>query len=164
MTDCPASLQAEQGTGINAILKASDGDSIVSSAVIESGAVAGISLSGFAPSASVGASASANLVVDASVAAGSYPIKVTFGNGDGQSASCTVAVRVAGDADYSADPGRRRQVSRTHNTVQTTEGVVTANVGSGFFLQDAKGDGDPATSDAHLRVRLERRPARWATW
>jgi predicted extracellular nuclease len=33
------------------------------------------------------------------------------------------------------------------NSVQTTQGVVTALVGSGYFLQDAHGDGDPATSD-----------------
>jgi predicted extracellular nuclease len=34
-----------------------------------------------------------------------------------------------------------------NNSVQTTQGVVTALVGSGFFIQDAGGDGDPATSD-----------------
>jgi predicted extracellular nuclease len=33
------------------------------------------------------------------------------------------------------------------NSVQTTQGVVTALVGSGYFLQDAHGDGNPATSD-----------------
>ena len=33
------------------------------------------------------------------------------------------------------------------NTVQTTEGVITAKVGSGFFIQDAAGDGIEATSD-----------------
>jgi predicted extracellular nuclease len=32
--------------------------------------------------------------------------------------------------------------------VQTTQGVVTALVGSGYFLQDAQGDFDPLTSDA----------------
>ena len=33
------------------------------------------------------------------------------------------------------------------NSVQTTEGVVTLKVGTGFFIQDAAGDGDPSTSD-----------------
>jgi len=32
-------------------------------------------------------------------------------------------------------------------TVQTTRGVISARVGAGFFIQDARGDGDPATSD-----------------
>ncbi len=31
--------------------------------------------------------------------------------------------------------------------MQTTEGVVTLKVGTGFFMQDGAGDGDPATSD-----------------
>jgi predicted extracellular nuclease len=34
------------------------------------------------------------------------------------------------------------------NSVRTTRGVVTALVGSGFFIQDPKGDSNPATSDA----------------
>lgn len=33
------------------------------------------------------------------------------------------------------------------NTVATTSGVITAKVGSGFFIQDLNGDGDPSTSD-----------------
>jgi hypothetical protein len=34
------------------------------------------------------------------------------------------------------------------NTIQRTEGVVTRVVSNGYFLQDARGDGDAATSDA----------------
>ena len=36
----------------------------------------------------------------------------------------------------------------THFGVHTTEGVVTAKVGSGFFMQDEAGGGNPLTSDA----------------
>ena len=146
VTTCPASLQAEQGVGASAVLSARDGDSIVNSAVIGSGAVAGISLNGFAPSASAGASASANLAVDASVAAGSYPVTITFANNDGQSATCNVAVSVAGQLTIPQIQGEGAK-SAYNNTVQTTQGVVTALVGSGFFLQDPNGDGNPATSD-----------------
>ncbi|MGX4641815.1 ExeM/NucH family extracellular endonuclease [Massilia sp. SYSU DXS3249] len=147
ITECPASLQAEQGDGASAALAARDGDSIVNSAVIESGAVPGISLANFVPATATGASASANLLVDASVAAGSYPIKISFGNNDSQNASCTVSVRVAGQLAIPLIQGSGPKTAY-HNTVQTTQGVVTATVGSGYFLQDIKGDGDPATSDA----------------
>ncbi|MFC4933153.1 ExeM/NucH family extracellular endonuclease [Massilia sp. GCM10023247] len=147
VTDCPASLQAEQGVGASAQLAARDGDSVVNSAVIESGAVAGIRLDGFTAASGAGASASARLLVDAGVAAGNYPVKVSFGNNDGQSASCTVAVRVAGQLSIPQIQGAGAKTAYA-NTVQTTQGVVTALVGSGYFLQDPKGDNDPATSDA----------------
>jgi predicted extracellular nuclease len=125
---CPASLQAQQGAGAFAALSASDADSIVNSASIASGAVAGIELRNFVAASSKGGSASGTLNVDASVPAGSYPLTISFGNDDGQDASCTVDVRVAGQLSI--------------------QGVVTALVGSGYFLQDADGDFDPATSDA----------------
>jgi predicted extracellular nuclease len=146
VTDCPASVQAEQGVGATALLSARDGDSSVNSAVPD-GALAGIGLLNFSPAASTGASASAILSVDASVAAGSYPVKITFANNDGQSASCTVAVRVAGPLSIPQIQGAGTKTAY-NNTVQTTRGVVTALVGSGYFIQDANGDGDPATSDA----------------
>ena len=145
--NCPASVQAEQGKGIVAALSASDGDSIVNSAVIESGAVPGIFLTGFVPAGAAGASASASLSVDAAVAAGIHPLKVTFANNDGQSASCNIAVSVAGQLSIPQIQGSG-PTSAYNNTVQTTQGVITAKVGSGFFIQDANGDGDPATSDA----------------
>jgi len=146
VTNCPANLQAEQGVGGSALLSAQDGDSMVNSIVIESGAMAGISLENIALATSAGASATATLRVDASVAAGNYPIRIGFGNSDGQSASCTVAVRVAGLLTIPQIQGADAK-SPYNNSVQTTQGVVTAIVGSGFFLQDQNGDGNPATSD-----------------
>ena len=144
--NCPASVQAEQGKGAAAALSASDLDSIVNSAVIESGAVPGIILSGFVPAGAAGASASATLTIDASLATGIYPLKVTFANDDGQSASCNISVSVAGQLTIPQIQGSG-PTSAYNNTVQTTQGVITAKVGSGFFLQDLNGDGDPATSD-----------------
>ncbi|HSU21302.1 MAG TPA: lamin tail domain-containing protein, partial [Variovorax sp.] len=144
---CPASLQAQQGAGAFAALSASDADSIVNSASIASGAVAGIELRNFVAASGKGGSASGTLNVDASVPAGSYPLTISFGNDDGQDASCTVDVRVAGQLSIPQIQGAGPK-SAYNNTVQSTQGVVTALVGSGYFLQDANGDFDPATSDA----------------
>jgi len=146
VTSCPASLQAEQGVGTSAALSARDSDSIVNSIAIESGAVPGIRLENVILAGSAGADATATLRVDASVAAGNYPIKIAFGNNDTQSASCTVAVRVAGQLTIPQIQGPDAKTAY-NNSVQTTQGVVTAIVGSGFFLQDPNGDGNPATSD-----------------
>jgi predicted extracellular nuclease len=144
--ECPAKLQAEQGVGATAFLSARDGDSIVNSIVIESGAVPGIGLENIMAASGAGASASATLRVDASVAAGNYSVKIGFGNNDGQNAGCSVAVRVAGQLTIPQIQGSGPKTAY-NNSVQTTQGVVTALVGSGFFIQDASGDGDPATSD-----------------
>ena len=144
--NCPAGVQAEFGRGATAALSASDRDSIVSSAVISAGARAGISLDGFIPASGIGASASATLAIDASLAAGTYPLTITFANNDGQSNSCNVAVSVAGQLSIPQIQGPNAK-SAYNNTVQTTQGVVTHKVGSGYFLQDQNGDGDPATSD-----------------
>jgi predicted extracellular nuclease len=147
VTTCPANLQIAQGSAGSAALSARDGDSIVDSIVIESGAVPGIGLDNVVPASATGASATATLRVDASVAAGSYPVKIAFGNNNGQNASCTVDVRVAGQLTIPQIQGADPK-SAYANSVQTTQGVVTALVGSGYFLQDASGDGNPATSDA----------------
>jgi predicted extracellular nuclease len=146
VTSCPASLQAEPGVGRSASLSARDGDSIVNSIAIESGAVPGVGLENIMAASGAGASATATLRVDASVAAGNYSVKIGFGNNDGQNASCSVAVRVAGQLRIPQIQGSGPKTPY-NNSVQTTQGVVTALVGSGFFIQDASGDGDPATSD-----------------
>ena len=143
---CPASITAEQGNATSAILRASDVDSIVDSALIVAGAQSGISLRGFSPAAMAGGTASVTLEIDASVAAGAYPLTVRFANNDGQNASCNITVRVAGQLSIPQIQGPNPQTSY-NNTVQTTQGVVTAKVGSGYFLQDLNGDGDPTTSD-----------------
>jgi predicted extracellular nuclease len=146
VTNCPASLQAEQGVGGTASLSARDGDSIVNSILIESGAVGGISLENVMAASSTGGDATGTLRVDSSVPAGSYSVRLAFGNNDGQSASCTVSVSVAGLLTIPQIQGSAPK-SAYNNTVQTTQGVVTALVGSGFFIQDKNGDGNPATSD-----------------
>jgi predicted extracellular nuclease len=147
VTNCPASISGKAGTAFAGLLQASDPDSIVNAASITGGARAGIALSGFTAASGIGGNASAQLAVDASVAGGNYPVVITFANGDGQSASCTVNVLVSGEQTISQLQGSGR-TSPFANTVQTTTGVVTKKFSNGFYIQDPDGDGDPTTSDA----------------
>ena len=144
---CPAGVVTQHGSAITALLSATDADSIVNSAVILSGAAPGISLVGPSPAGNAGGKMEVSLQVDASVAAGKYPVKVQFGNSDSQTESCTVNVSVAGEASIPQIQGSE-PASSYNGVVMTTQGVITAKVGSGFFLQDLNGDGDPSTSDA----------------
>ena len=144
---CPGSVGIDVGTGTTAPLQASDADSLVDKAAISKGAVAGISLTGFTAATPDNRTATANLVVDASLPAGTYPVEITFGNDASQSASCTVNVAVSGLVKIPQIQGSGL-ASPYVNTVQTTSGVVTKKLGSGFYIQDPQGDGDPTTSDA----------------
>jgi len=150
VTNCPASLGVAQGYAGVAMLAASDVDGIVNGATITSAAVPGIVLTGFNAAAEAGASASARLEVAANVPLGSYPVTIRFVNDQAQEASCTVNVAVQALAAVTRTiPAIQGSgaASPVADTVQTTQGVVTAKVAGGFFLQDAAGDGDPATSD-----------------
>ena len=144
---CPGSVGIDVGTGTTAPLQASDADSLVDKAAISKGAVSGISLTGFTPATSDNRTATATLVVDASLPAGTYPVEITFGNDASQTASCTVNVAVSGLVKIPQIQGSGL-ASPYVNTVQTTSGVVTKKLGSGFYIQDPQGDGDPDTSDA----------------
>jgi len=143
---CPAAVQVTPGSASSALLSAVDGDSIVSRAAIVSNAVSGITLAGFTPAVAIGGKAEARLEIGAGLAGGRYPVQVEFGNDDGQSESCTVTVTVAGELTIPQIQGAAA-TSAYAGTVQSTRGVITARVGSGFFIQDANGDGDPSTSD-----------------
>jgi len=144
---CPGSVGIDVGTGTTAPLQASDADSLVNSAVISKGGVSGISLTGFTAATAGNRTATANLVVDASLPAGTYPVEITFANDASQTASCTVNVAVNGLVKIPQIQGSGL-TSPYVNTVQTTSGVVTKKLGSGFYIQDPQGDGDPNTSDA----------------
>jgi predicted extracellular nuclease len=145
--NCPAGLSGAAGTAFSGLLRASDADSLVNAAAIDSGAVNGISLAGFTPAGSAGGTASVDLAVAAGVPAGTYPVVVTFRNDADQSASCTVKVSVSGQVTIPQIQGSGA-TSPYANTVQTTTGVITKKLsGGGFFIQDQNGDGDPTTSD-----------------
>ncbi|WP_244199080.1 ExeM/NucH family extracellular endonuclease [Janthinobacterium svalbardensis] len=150
ITSCPASLALAVGNGGNAVLRASDVDGVVNAAILSSPAVAGISLASFSAAGVAGESASVNLLVAAGVPVGNYPVIVSFSNDQQQSASCKIDVAVQGLAAISHTIPQIQgsgAASPYANSVQTTEGVVTLKVGTGFFIQDAAGDGDPSTSD-----------------
>jgi predicted extracellular nuclease len=151
---CPASYVVSAGVSGSTPLSATGTSSMVNSAVISSGAVAGISLANFAAAGTNGGSATVDLRVATNAAAGSYPVVVTFGNNASESTSCTVSVQV-----QAAAGGVTRTIPQIQgsgaaspyvNTVQTTEGVVTRTVTTGYYIQDVNGDGDPTTSDGIL--------------
>lgn len=150
---CPPTLPLAQGYAGSAELSASDEDSIVSAAVIESGGLEGISLTGFTAAGAVGGTASVNLAVASSLAVGSYPLSVKFSNSTGQFQSCPVTVKITGLASVTKTIPQIQGASAGDtpspyaNTVQTAEGVVTLKVSNGFFMQDAVGDNDPTSSD-----------------
>lgn len=147
---CPANLALAFGVNGSADLSATDADGIVNSAIITSAAVPGISLVNFQAASAAGGTATANLSVAASVQAGTYAVAIKFGNDQAQVADCSINVSVSTPASLSRTIPQIQgegDSSPYANTVQTTEGVVTAKVGSGFFIQDENGDGNPLTSD-----------------
>jgi predicted extracellular nuclease len=144
---CPATIPRPRGEGASGALSAIDKDSRVTGATISSAGVGGIRLENFAASNTINASASVTLVVDPSVAQGNHSVAVQFTNDAGQSASCTVTVASTGALTIPEIQGAGA-ASPFVNTTQTTEGVITRKVSSGYFLQDASGDGNPDTSDA----------------
>lgn len=151
VASCPASLMVQQGMAGSAPLSASDEDGIVTGASITGGAAAGIALAGFTASPANGQASAVTLNVAASTPAGSYPVVVNFTNNQAQARSCTIHVSVQGLVAVTKTIPEIQGAgakSQYDNTVQTTEGVVTKKVSSGFFIQDAAGDGLATTSDA----------------
>ncbi len=147
---CPSTLALAQGYAGSVPLTATDLDGIVNGAVISAGAVSGITLESLVAATEEGGTASVNLVASSGLGVGSYPVTVQFSNNQGQTGTCSLTVKISGLAAVTKSipeiqgPGA---TSPYANTVQTTEGVVTLKVGTGFFLQDVNGDGNPDTSD-----------------
>lgn len=145
VTSCPASATFVQGTGGSVALSATDADSVVNGATL-TGAPAGITLGTLNAASADGGTATVSLDVAASTAAGTYPVQVGFSNNELQSTSCTVSVRVDGITTIPQIQGSGATSPLVGQTV-TTQGVVTKLTNNGFFMQDATGDGDIATSD-----------------
>ena len=163
VASCPSftSVLGRAGSGP---LSATDEDSIVNGVSIVSGAPATITLGTLTPSSAAGQAATVDLNVAATTTAGVYPVVVNFTNNAGQNTSCTVTVSVQPLAPITHRIFEIQGAGATSpypNSVQTTEGVVTAKTASGFYLQDAAGDGDPGTSDA-IYVYTANNPAKVA--
>jgi len=142
---CPDGATA-QGTAINFSVSATDLDSRVNSATLQSAAVAGITLGSLITAASDGEAASLPINVSASVVPGSYSLVLQWGNDDAQTAQCTFKVVVAGTVSIAQIQGSGVSSPMVGQTVSTT-GVVTQLLNNGFYLQDPIGDGNAATSD-----------------
>ncbi|OYY58395.1 MAG: hypothetical protein B7Y50_13155, partial [Hydrogenophilales bacterium 28-61-11] len=95
VTSCPAGLSVVAAGADSVMLSASDADSVVNSASISAGALAGISLGSFSAATADGEAASVSLDVSG-LAAGSYPVQIRFGNNEAQTTTCTVTVTASG--------------------------------------------------------------------
>jgi len=95
--NCPGSLSTITGTAASTNVSASDADGTVTSAIITSSSVAGITLDSFTPAAGVGGTATATLNVANTTATGTYNVTIQYSNNDSptpQTAACTVVVNV----------------------------------------------------------------------
>lgn len=147
---CPSTLALAEGFAGSTALSATDLDGIVNGATILSGGVAGISLTGFTAATEEGGVANVSLAATSGLAVGNYPLSIQFTNNQSQAVTCPVTVKVAPLAAVTRSIPEIQGAGATSpyaNSVQTTEGVVTLKVGTGFFMQDLNGDGNPETSD-----------------
>lgn len=142
---CPAQALAAGSAG-SVFASASDADSIVTAVSLAGSPPAGISLGKFTPASADGGSAEQEILVAASVTAGGYPIALQWTNNESQTAPCTLTIEVSGTTPIYSIQGNGTVSPLVGQTV-TTQGVVTLATNNGFYLQDATGDGDPATSD-----------------
>jgi len=99
--NCPTPLTTTQGTATSVGVSATDPDGTVTSAIITSAPVAGITLDNFVPAAASGGTATATLNVSNTTATGTYNITIRYSNNDAtpQIADCTVVVNVNVPAD-----------------------------------------------------------------
>ena len=148
VTTCPA-LTVDRGVGGSIAISGSDEDSIVNGLTATGSLPAGITLNNVVLSSADGGKATASVSVAASVATGTYTVPLHFTNNEAQTADCSVQVTVqAGSAvtriyEIQGEGSSSPLVGQT----VTTEGVVTAIISTGFYLQDEQGDGNPLTSD-----------------
>ncbi|WP_198937992.1 lamin tail domain-containing protein, partial [Pelomonas sp. KK5] len=134
------------GTASNFSVTASDADSRVNAASATGTWPAGITLGSFSAAGADGATATQQVAVAASVAAGSYSLNLGWANDDAQSAACTISLSVQGATTIPQIQGNGAQ-SPLKGQVVTTSGIVTLVLNNGFYLQDPAGDNDPSTSD-----------------
>jgi predicted extracellular nuclease len=146
---CPAGLSIALGAEVPFTLRATDSDGIVDRVAFAVMPPAGLVLGPLQPASAPGGAASVELATKPALSPGNHSVTVVFGNTEGRSGSCSIALAVLvppavwtpiptlqGTGRVTALPGLR-----------TTRGVVTRINDNGYFLQDAAGDGDPATSD-----------------
>ena len=144
VTSCPA-FKVVTGTGGTGTASASDIDSTVNGVVLSNQAP-GITLGTFTAANGPGTSATAQIVVASTVAAGTYPFTLNWSNDQSQTATCTSSVTAGALTRIYSIQGSGATSPLAGQTV-ITQGVVTRVTNNGFYMQDATGDGDPLTSD-----------------
>jgi 5'-nucleotidase len=152
---CGAPLSVVQGDGGSRQVSASDADGLVTTITLNSvtPATADLTLMDVTPAAAVGGAATATVNVAASAAPGAYTVVLGFANADAtpQTAECTLTVNVTPLVPIYTIQGAG-QFSAYNGQTVATRGVVTLvhKNGQSFWMQEAGGDGDPATSDGIL--------------
>jgi hypothetical protein len=158
--DCGATLVTDVGVAASTTVSALDGDDIVAAMAVTADDVTptGSLVAGtFTPSSALGEPAT--LVVELSDAAdaGVYTATIEATNGNGETATCAVAIQVLGTVAIHDVQGSGA-ASPLVGAVVSVEGVVVGDfqdgVGAdgdlnGFYVQeeDADADADPATSE-----------------
>ena len=150
--NCGPPLSVIEGNSASQTVSASDEDGIVTNINLDDvdPPSSDISLTIVTPATEVGGTATATVEVAATTSPGSYNVTIGFANDDTvpQTAQCTFEVEVIQIIPIYDIQGSG-QFSPFEGQVVATTGVVTlftAN-GANFWLQDADGDGNPATSD-----------------
>ncbi|MDH3189653.1 MAG: ExeM/NucH family extracellular endonuclease, partial [Acidimicrobiia bacterium] len=159
---CDSPLFTDEGVAASANVSASDTDGTVvgfTSSSTPQPSTGSISIENVVPAGGIGGTATADLVVDASVPVGTYSVTVTATNDDAepQSDGCVQEVNVEGEVDVtliSAVQGDT-ETSPYNGLVVAVEGVVVGDYEGfapalrGFYLQEEDGDqdGDPLTSE-----------------
>jgi uncharacterized protein len=142
---CTAATLAAGSAG-SVSVSASDADSIVNAFAVVGSLPAGFSLGSFTAAAADGTSATQVIDVSSFTAPAAYALQLQWSNNEAQAATCTLNVTVSGVTPVYTIQGSGSTSPLVGQAV-VTRGVVTKLNNNGFFMQDATGDGNPATSD-----------------
>jgi len=145
LPSCPDQV-AVAGTASSFAVSAKDADSRVMAATVVGNLPAGVTLGAFVASSADDVAATQAFNVSNTLAAGTYNLSLKWDNDEAQTASCSFKLAVSGIVTIPAIQGPGAKSPMDGASV-TTSGIVTKLVNNGFYLQDALGDGDPATSD-----------------
>lgn len=143
--NCPDAI-AVSGTASSFVVSAGDADSRVNAVSVVGSLPAGLALGDFVGASGDGVAATQQINVANSLAAGNYNLSLKWDNDEAQTASCSFKLSVSGVVSIPAIQGPGAK-SPLDGTAVTTTGIVTKLLNNGFYLQDADGDNDPATSD-----------------
>lgn len=153
VTSCPSTISTLEGVATSDTATASDSDSIVDSVTVTVNPVEAGITSSFTAAVADGGTASVDLSVAATVAAGTYTVTLDFENDDAQTASCVIDVEVVGTDLIHDIQGSGSSVTNSGATVRVQAIVVgdyqESDELDGFYIQEetTDEDGNDATSE-----------------